>query len=167
MPKRGEPASESQRAALKRGQAKRTKQLKDRPKDEEGARERWSKLLDGSLTVGELTDEEIKRKRVHGPGGVFTGSPPRMPSHLDAQFQSEQLKRAKSQIRKGLPSAIRTMTEIANDPEHKDQFRAAQWLAEHSLGKAPETVNIKTDDHWGKLLGEALDVDRELRDLDR
>ena len=170
---KGHATTDAERAAgrknLERGRkAKQARAAAARAEDRETADERWSKLLDGTLTVADLDDEEVRRCKVRARDGSFNRGRA-VPSHLAQQFQSELLKRAQGKLREALPAAIMTLMELAQDPECPEAVRksAADSIVNRVLGKAPETVNIKTDDHWGKLLGEALDVDRELRDLDR
>jgi hypothetical protein len=128
------------------------------------AGERWAMLLDGSLLVSDLDDEEIKRKRVRGAAGGFDGRAPSMPSHLVQQFHSESIKRAQDRIHTAVPEAVDALLEIIADPEGKDgdKVRALMYLIDRGLGKTPETVHIKTNDPWGDMLGDSLEEDRSL-----
>lgn len=163
MPKRGEPATPAQRAALERGQAARKKKLSVPKKDGETQRERWSRLLDGTLTVRELTDEEIKRCRVHGRGGAFSGPAPRLPSHLAQAFTQEAIRRAKGKIVQSMPEVTKTLLEIAHDPEVKvsDRVKVLMYLADRGLGKAPETIRVEADSDFDRLLRE-VDLARDM-----
>lgn len=166
MPKRGERATPEQRAALKRGQSKRAKALKD---GGETAVQRMARLLDGSLTVAELTDEEIDRGRVYGKGKQFSGPGKALPSHLYQAFMAERIKRANLIMAKDVQKAARLLGKIIDDPEakHADQIKAASMLLDRQLGRVPETVNLRTDDHWGDLmrLGGTLEDHRDLSSL--
>lgn len=166
MPKRGERATPAQRSALAAGQAKKKAALAKIKPGEESAKQRWARLLDGTLLVGELTDEEIERGRVHGKGKMFHGEAPRMPSHLISAFHQEQIKRAKAILTKDLQKAAAALGKIINDPEAKDGdiIKAASLLLDRGLGKTPETVNIKAVDPWADLLGAGAQV-ADARDL--
>jgi hypothetical protein len=163
---KGSPASESQKAAgranLAKGQQKRREAL---AKGGEGAASRWAKLIDGSLTVGDLDDEEVARMKVRGKGGQFP-KPRAIPSHLVQQFQSEQLKRAKGLLHKDLRKGAEVMGKIIDDPEAswEIKFKAAVELMNRGLGKTPETVQFKTVDVWGDTLAEGADI-KDIRDL--
>jgi hypothetical protein len=166
MPKRGESATPAQRSALAAGQAKKKAALAKSSEHDETAKQRWSRLLDGTLTVDELTDEEVERGRVHGKGKMFHGNAPRMPSNLIAAFHQEQIKRAKSILTKDLQKAAAALGKIINDPEasNNDIIKAAVVLLDRGLGKTPETVNIKAVDPWADLLAAGTSVG-DMRDL--
>lgn len=172
MPKRGERATPAQQAALKAGQAVKAKRLakaKQANPGEESQKERWARLLDGTLTVADLTDEEVEKSRVHGKAGMFHGEAPRLPSHLVAAFHHEQIKRAKSLLSSDLRKAAEVLGKIIDDPEasNSDKFKAAKELLDRGLGKTPETVNVKQVDPWADLIqaGGTFDDVRDLSGL--
>lgn len=157
------------RENLARGRAKREQMRKEA--EAEGAvpaGERWRMLLDGTLTVADLDDEEVSRMQVRAKDGSFSGArPKRMPSHLAQAFHREIITRAESKFRTALGDAVKVLAEIANDPDASDAVRvqAADKIINRVLGKPVETVRIEGESKWDGLLGEALDVDRDLADL--
>ena len=170
MPKRGEKPTPAQASALKRGQAKRAKAFEDGHKrGDESQKERWARLLDGSLTVAELTDEEIARNRVYGHGKQFAGTAPRLPSHLVAAFKNESLKRANDEFRRAVPGAIKRLMEIVESPDTKDNdaINAINKILERGLGKVPDKVVVEGMGAWADAVSSVrdVDVDRELADL--
>jgi hypothetical protein len=166
MPRKGERATPAQRSALAAGQAKRKKALDNADPDAPDIKDRWRKLLSGTITVEDLDDEEVARMKVRGKGGQFNGKGKRLPSHLISAFHQEQIKRAKSSLTKDLKKAAEVLGQILDDPEakHADKIKAAAILLDRGLGKTPETVNIKTVDPWADTLAEGAEV-RDLRDL--
>lgn len=168
MPKRGERATPSQRAALERGQRKRAEALAKG--DGDGANKRWRMLLDGTLSVQDLDDDEVARMRTRGKGKQFSGPAPRLPSHLAQQFAQERVKRSMARLHAVLPKALAELERILDDPDAKDadKLKAITIGLERSLGKTPETVVVKTDDKWGSLLdaGANLSDVRDLSDLE-
>jgi hypothetical protein len=153
---------------LKRGQERRKKKFAEPGEHDESQTTRWRKLLDGQLTVKDLTDEEIARNRVHGKGGNFSGPAPRLPSHLVQAFQQEGLRRANDKFRTAVPEAVKLLIEIGRDPEVKesDRIRALQYVIDRALGKTAETVRIEGASKFDILSEQALDLDRELQDLE-
>lgn len=167
MPRKGERASSAQRAALKRGQKKRHDAQQEGVQDDT-AKQRWSKLLDGTLTVADLTDEEIDKNRVHGKGGLFNGVPQRLPSHLVLAFRSEQVRRTRAILSRNGRPAAEGLLALANDPTVPSAVRARclSIVLDHSIGKAPETVHVIGEDRWGKVMDASVSDDRVMMEDD-
>lgn len=163
MPKKGEAPTEAQRAALMRGQQRRREVL---AKGGESARDRWAKLLDGTLTVADLDDDEIKRMQVKGKGGSFAGRRPAIPSHLAKQFRDENVKRALALFRGSLVEAVEGMLEIARTAE-KDETRlkAYDTVINRVLGKTPETVRVINESQFEDMMSDAV-LDRDMSDIE-
>jgi plasmid stability protein len=172
MAKRESAASASQRAAgrknLQAGRAAKAEQTK-RAKDEgrPRAKERWAMLLSGTLSVRDLDDDEIKKMRVRGADGGFSGKRQAIPSHLAQQFHAESIRRSNDRLRTAAPEAVQALIDIGKDPSVKegDRIRALQYVVDRALGKTPETVHLKTDDRWGTLKDTSITDDRDLADL--
>lgn len=164
MPKRGEPATPAQRSALRRGQEKRKKAFASASEAEDTQKQRWAKLLDGTLTVQDLTDEEITRMRVHGKGGQFSGRAQPLPSHLSQAFHREAIRRANDKLRTAAPEAVQALLDIGADPEVKeaDRIRALMYIVDRALGKTPETIRVEGASAFDTMLGEAVGVARDL-----
>lgn len=168
MPKRGEPATPKQREALKRGQEKKRAMAEQAAKeDRDTAGERWAKLLDGTLTVQDLDDEEISKMKVRAKDGTLPGRGRKIPSHLAQQFHQEAIKRANAKFREALSAAVQTLADIATDPDVKeaDRIKAANIIVDRVLGKAVETVRVE-DTRWDGLLADAVGLDRDMVDED-
>lgn len=167
VPKKGEAASHKQREALQMGAKSRAQKMKDTKNGTPGKGERWARLLSGDLTVQDLSDEEVSRMRTYSKGTTFVGRAPRLPSHLVQQFQDEQMRRIKSTIREYAPKAVKGLLELAQDPETPAAVRKDCWklLLEHTIGKAPLTVQHNAGSGWDTLTNEAIGdvpVDRDL-----
>lgn len=156
------------RANLEAGRKAREEQRK-RAQDEDRttAGERWQMLLDGRLTVHDLDDEEVSNMTVRQKDGALARKRKMIPSHLAQQFHREIINRAESKFRTALGDAVKVLAEIATDPDASDAVRvqAADKIINRVMGKPVETVRIEGESKWDGLLGEALDVDRELADL--
>lgn len=167
-------ASPSQKA-IEAGQANLAKgrESRQRKREEAAGRdtagERWAKLLDGTITVEDLDDDEISAMRVKGKDGVINRGR-KMPSHLAQQFKSEAIKRAIDKFRMAAPEAVEGLLAIAGDPEakHADRIKAYSIILERSLGRTPQEIRIEGADRWGSVLDAGVDLgdlDRDLADL--
>lgn len=181
MAERKSPAASSKRsaarqAAIDKGTANLAKGREARKKQREAAKdndretqtERWRRLLDGSLSVRDLDDEEVQRMRVKGKDGTFNGPMPSMPSHLAQQFHREILNRANAQFRTALGDAVKMLAGVVSDPEasNNDKIKAANLIIDRVMGKAVETVRVEAGTDFDSLLRDAagLDVNRDLDD---
>lgn len=166
MPReKGYVPSDTQLAGLAKGhETRRRKRAEAREAGSPKAKERWAMLLSGTLLVSELEDEEIKRMRLRSRDGSFSGRARPVPSHIAQQMQHEGMVRAKRKALAGAPGGVEAIVNIANDPEHKDQFRAAVWLAERGLGKTPDVVRIEGTSVFDRVSAEAVGLDRALAD---
>lgn len=166
MTERGGTATPKQRAALERGQQKRREALASHKPGDERQKDRWSRLLSGSLTVAELEDKEIERMRVYGKGKTFSGRAPMMPSHLAQQFHQEAIRRATAKIRVNVGKAVEELVRIATDPDAKDsdRLKAITLIMDRGMGKVPETVRIEGQTEFDRMLSEAVGLDRGVVD---
>lgn len=128
---------EAQEAAL-RGEARDTTAV------------RWSKLLDGTLAVTDLDDEELARMQVRGKDGQFNGFGRTIPSGIAQSMQREAIKRATELFRLAAPKAVKRLLEIADDIDTKDSdaIAALRILLDRGLGKMPETVLVEEKNKW-------------------
>jgi hypothetical protein len=141
---------------LAKGHAKRAQAIKDNPTT---AGERWAMLLDGRLTVRDLTDKEIAKCKVKGRGIAY--STRAMPSHLAAQFAAEQLRRAKRDILDLQTLATSVAKDLLVDPDTPPAVRTKiiDMLWDRNLGRNAEHVKIEADSGFAAALREVF-VDR-------
>lgn len=159
----------AQRAAASENLAKgRKKKIEQREQAKKQGRmtagERWAALLDGSLTVRDLDNQEIARMQVRGAGGGFDGKRRTyMPSHLAEQFHKESIRRANEMIRTAAPTAIKALLEIGTDPDVKesDRVRALMYVADRALGKTPDVLRVEEGSKYDAMLAEAVGLERE------
>lgn len=156
------------RANLEKGRKQRQEKrdaAKTDPKP--SARTRWRQLLDGTLTVKQLDDEEITRMRVKGVDGTFNGPPPaKMPSHLAQAFHQEAIRRANDKIRTAAPEAVQALLDIGRDPDVKegDRIRALMYVIDRGLGKTPDVIRVEGESKFDQMLSDAIGLDRDMAD---
>lgn len=185
MPKRETAASASQRSAapkkprgkvtdafvhagkenLAKGRAKRDK-IREQAKDAglDPAPVRWAQLLDGTITVRDLDDEELERFRMRSKDGLMSGRPAMVPSHIAQAMRSEGIRRFQETIENSLLKIADTLLDIMeNGEKDSDKIRAADILSNRILGKAPETITVRAETGFEELLRETsgIDIDRE------
>ena len=104
-------------------------------------------LLDGTLDIGELDEEELARGYPRASDGSFRSPPVVIPRAIHSRMMRELFERANRQLRENLSDAAATMTSIMNNPENDAKVRmdAAKWLVERVMGKTPE-VNVTIDE---------------------
>lgn len=121
-------------------------------------------LLDGRLTVKDLTDREIQRMKVKGRAGSM--SKRAMPSHIAQAFADERLRRAKEGIARLLPTALEEAQRILEDPDAKDsdKIKILQEVINRNLGKTPDVVRIESEEPFDQAMREVL-VERDLNDM--
>lgn len=156
------------RANLAKGRAKKAEETrKAREQGTPRAGERWARLLDGSLSIEDLDDDEIKNMRVRGADGGFSGKRRPLPSHIAQAFHRESIRRANERFRTAAPEAVKALIEIGTDPEVNEsaRIRALMFVVERSLGKMPETVRVEGMSAFDRLTAEAVGLDRDMADL--
>jgi hypothetical protein len=167
-PRKQTPAQRKAAAAnLARGHEAREMVEQSKAKGKRETRpQRWAKLLDGSLTVRDLDDEELARMQVRDAAGTLGGTRYMIPSHLAQQMRAESVRRANDMLRTAGPKAVKRLLEIAEDPDTKDTdaIRALALVMERALGKVPDKVIVEGVDRWGQTLNDVTDVavDRDL-----
>lgn len=151
------------RANLAKGRKKREELLTtdvDAPK----AKERWSMLLSGTITVRDLDDDEIEKMRVKGKGGTFSGRAPAIPSHLAQEFHREAIRRAKQKINLATPKVTQALLKMAEDSDVKDsdRIKILMYLMDRQLGKAPEVIHVAGESDFDAMLRKAVGLDRDM-----
>lgn len=103
-------------------------------------------LLDGTLDISELDEEELARGYPRAADGSFRNPPVVIPRAIHARMMRELFERANRKLRENLTDAAATMVSIINNPELDPKIRldASKWLIERTMGKTPDvTVNIE------------------------
>lgn len=126
--------------------------------------ERWAMLLSGQITVKDLDDQEIKRMKVRGQDGTFSGRRRAIPSNLILAFQREQVERANNEVRSMAIGAVKELYKMGTDVDVGEaaRVRALTYLADRALGKTPETMRIEGMSGFDKMLSDAIGVDADL-----
>lgn len=111
---------------------------------------RYADLVNGTLKIEDLDDEEISRCQLRDKGGQFRGRPPKfLPATLVNAFKREFQDRAKARFTQALyQSSIAVMREIADDPniDPAVRLKAADMIAVRALGKPVERVEVSHAD---------------------
>lgn len=121
---------------------------------------RVAALLDGTLDVADLDEEELARGYPRAEDGSFRGRPTVIPTSVHQRIQRELFQRAGEKLKTNLLAAVEAMTSIASDidADPKDRIKAAQWVVERLMGKTPDVQVTMEEKRYEKLL-EQMDRD--------
>jgi len=102
-------------------------------------------LLDGTISIEDLDDEELVRGYMRAKNGTFAGRAPRVvPKAIHDRMIRELFARADDMLRASLLDSVRVMSEVAADitATPGERLKAAQWIYERVRGKVPTDVHI-------------------------
>ena len=113
-------------------------------------RGRYAQLLNGTLSVEDLDDDELAQGRLKSIDGSFRGRPPRVvPADLVQAMRREWLSRAEAKLRDALmEKGIGTLVSLAEneDIDPAVRLRAADKIIERTMGKVPDRVHVAAED---------------------
>lgn len=102
---------------------------------------RYQQIIDGTLKISDLDDEEIFRGRLRDKNGGFTGRHPlAIPTAFHDAVVRELIKRAHKKMEAQVEPMIIVLQEIAANPRTPAdaRYKAATYLMERVLGKVPD-----------------------------
>lgn len=121
---------------------------------------RYKDLIDGTLDISTLDDEELARCQLKDKDGHFRGKPPTyLPRSLVLKMQREYFKRGDDLFAKSYVTAVESLVRTMTDPMVDDAVRlkAAIYVVERVRGKTPESVIITAEDApWQRLLSKII-----------
>lgn len=123
---------------------------------------RYQDLIDGTISVEDLTTEELAKGRLMDKNGRFQGRPPKfLPRQLVDAMRSEHYRRVNSVLEESLSDMVKTMRAIAKDPDEDGatRLKAAIYVYERFMGKTPDRVETARGDRVDDV------VDRILYDI--
>lgn len=123
---------------------------------------RWELLRHGYIDVDDLSDDELNNA-VGAVGNKLT-----MSKELYQKIMARHFDRAQDMLREGLMPAILALRDIATNEEDiydaADRNKAAMFIIERVMGKAPQVVAIGSVDAkepWQQLVAGLTTVSRE------
>jgi hypothetical protein len=182
VPKRDDAASRSQRpvrrkqteqeraaarANTAKGRAARQKIRDEAEPGRDTQRERWAKLLSGTITAKDLDDDELDRMRVKGKDGCFNGPAPAVPSHIIQAITKERIRRARADLERLLTKATKRLEDVLDDPETKqaDLLKAIAMVQDRVMGKPEQTVHYTEETEFERMSRDSVGLDREMADM--
>lgn len=131
------PSRKAQRASDGRLSANRPRKRPPAPKT------RLQQLLEGTLTVADLDDDEIMAGRCKDKNGRFSGRPPNtFPRAIHDALRREFHKRVDEKFQDGLDLALETLEDVMRTKHAAApaRVRAAEIWIERTRGKVPDKV---------------------------
>lgn len=115
-------------------------------------------LLDGTLDISELDEEELARGYPRAADGSFRNPPVIIPRAIHARMMRELFDRANIKLKENLTEAAETLVKIMSNPEYDPKLRAdaAKWLIERTMGKTPD-ITVNVDEKRYEALFERID----------
>lgn len=116
---------------------------------------RMAALLEGEIEPEDLDDEELARGMCRDVNGNFPRKPPvTVPRVMYDRMTQVLFKRAEEALRENLVNAAESMGKIIGDPEVDagTRLKAAQWLYERLMGKAPTEVRVTQERPFEHIL---------------
>lgn len=110
---------------------------------------RYRDLVEGRLSVEDLTTEELAKGRLMDKNGRFTGRPPKyLPRQLVDAMRSEHYRRVNAVLEESLSDQVKVMRDIALDDsvEPATRLKAAIYVYERFMGRTPDRVEVKHGD---------------------
>ena len=108
----------------------------------------WKSFVDRRIPFTELDDEELARMQVKNKDGRFVGGKPKMVPQEIAQGHAQELVRRNNSLLKDvLLKATQVHIDIMlnEDADPGLRMKAAQYLQDRLLGKAPDKMEIKAE----------------------
>lgn len=127
-------------------------------------------LLDGTMSVKDLDDEELAHGYPRAADGSFRGAPTVVPRSLHQRMVRELFDRANQKMKDKLIDVAEAMAEMATNPEYDPAVRlkAGQWVMERMMGKTPDVVVNVEEKRYEKMFDridrDAIIVDAEVVD---
>lgn len=111
------------------------------PENRVKALDRPQKFLQGFLDLTELTDEEVQGMFIYNDAGQKVQSTV-LGSKIHQQIAQELHRRMTRFLQTKTASMLQVMVDIAESDlvEPADRIKAAQWVAERTLGKTPDVI---------------------------
>jgi hypothetical protein len=111
-------------------------------------------LLDGTIDVADLDEEELARGYPRAADGSFRGAPVVIPRAIHNRMIRELFDRAGAKLRENLTGAVETMTQIALDKNNDPKVRldASKWIVERLMGKTPDVQVNMEEKRYERLL---------------
>lgn len=168
MPSR--PATNQSDGRLKQNRApskvERKTPKKVRPRTVKGhVNERMQALLDGKISVTDLSNEELAKGRCYGPNGKFGKQSAVIPAKFYNEAIAEFKRRMEAKFQEDVEPMRKILQEMASNPRISAdaRYKSAVYLMDRAIGKVAEkteaTVEVKK---WEGALGEVfLEMDEE------
>lgn len=120
---------------------------------------RMAALLDGTLKVSELDDEEIERGRCRGPNGKFGKQSALVPAKFHQLMVGELRKRMEAKFAQDVEPMRKILKEIANNPRTSPdaRYKSAVYLIDRGAGKVAEKTEAVVEvKKWEGLLDDVF-----------
>lgn len=105
-------------------------------------------LMDGTISIEDLDDEEIQRGQIRDKNGQFRGNKMDLiPRKFYDLATRELLRRWQDQVNQQLNPMLKVLQELAQNPRVSAdaRYKSAVYLIERAAGKVPEKTEMKVE----------------------
>lgn len=151
---KGTPASAAQKATGPENAKKSVAARKKRKQEREAALEvpRWKQLEDGTLTVKDMTDEELIRGECANNDGTWEGRRHVLAPRIQQRMKTEYKRRFAQGLEKLGPLVLEAFEDILDDDEARaQQVAVGKLITEYTIGKVPEVVHVGAETEYDRL----------------
>lgn len=164
---KGTKASEKQKAAGKANMAKAhaaraaQKAERDALKEDPDYKPRWQQLVDGDISVADLTLKELQKHACANDDGTWVGKRHALPARIVSSMDAERIRRERYRMSRLTTKAFKALdSRLEDDDAPAQQLTAALRVIEYSIGKVPEVVHIGAETAYDRLQQSAFIVQR-------
>lgn len=107
----------------------------------------WENVVNGSIPLSELDDQEISQMRLKASDGRFGGPRPIVNRKIASDFRRELMGRMDERAQLAAMRMWEVIEDVATSAENTgaEKLRAATYLLERSIGKIPDKMEITAE----------------------
>lgn len=165
--KAGKPVSDAQRKANEKARKaaqeskRKSKEARALMREEPGYKPRWQQLVDGDISVADLTLKELQKHACANDDGTWVGRRHSLPSRIVSAMDAERIRRERYRMSRLTTKAFKALdSRLEDDESPAQQLTAALRVIEYSIGKVPEVVHIGAETAYDRLQQSAFIVQR-------
>jgi len=110
--------------------------------------DRMTAVMEGTLKIEDLDDEEIFRGQIRSDSGDFRGRPSDyIPRKFYVAATQELMQRWQAKVNSKLDPALKVLEDIMQNPKlpADARYKSAVYLIERAAGKVPEKTEMKVE----------------------
>lgn len=137
------------------------KAARDLAKEDPEYKPRWQQLVDGDITVADLTLKELQKHACANDDGTWVGKRHALPARVVSAMDGERIRRERYRMSRLTTKGFKALeSRLDDDDSPAQQLTAALRVIEYAIGKVPEVVHIGAETAYDRLQQSAFIVQR-------